>query len=198
VLVKHPREAFVDAATIDAQWQRLNFTGRPDLERAVDEFERFAAMLRYAGAEVITLPPDDRATLDSIYVRDASIVSPGGVILCRMGKVSRAGEPAAQERLLEGIPLARVCGRIEPPGTLEGGDVVWLDARTIVVGRGYRTNGDGIRQLRALLGPSVEVVEVPLPHWRGQGDVMHLMSLLSPIDRDLRPGLFTAVARSFS
>jgi N-dimethylarginine dimethylaminohydrolase len=78
-----------------------------------------------------------------------------------------------------------VCGRIEPPGSAEGGDVIWLDSSTFIVGRGYRTNADGIRQLRAILGRGVEVVEVPLPHWRGHHDVMHLMSLISPIDHDL-------------
>jgi N-dimethylarginine dimethylaminohydrolase len=102
-----------------------------------------------------------------------------------MGKATRASEPAAQERAFESIASVRICGRIEAPGTLEGGDVVWFDAKTIVVGRGYRTNADGIRQLRALLGPGVEVVEVPLPHWRGRDDVMHLMSLLSPVADDL-------------
>jgi N-dimethylarginine dimethylaminohydrolase len=78
-----------------------------------------------------------------------------------------------------------VCGRIESPGRIEGGDVIWLDARTFVVGRGYRTNAEGIRQLRTILGRNVDVVEVPLPHWRGQQDVMHLMSLISPVDHDL-------------
>jgi N-dimethylarginine dimethylaminohydrolase len=78
-----------------------------------------------------------------------------------------------------------VAGSIEPPGRIEGGDVVWLDARTVAVGRGYRTNAEGVRQFRALLGPQVDVIEVPLPHWKGPGDVMHLMSLISPVDRDL-------------
>ena len=78
-----------------------------------------------------------------------------------------------------------LCGRIEAPGLLEGGDVVWLDERTLVIGRGYRTNAEGIRQVRSLVGDSVDVIEVPLPHWRGDSDVMHLMSLISPVDRDL-------------
>jgi N-dimethylarginine dimethylaminohydrolase len=103
-----------------------------------------------------------------------------------MGKRAREPEPAAQERTLgaAGAGLA-IAGRIEAPGRLEGGDVVWIDDRTLVVGRGYRTNGAGIRQLRALLGDAVEVIEVPLPHWRGESDVMHLMSLISPVDNDL-------------
>jgi N-dimethylarginine dimethylaminohydrolase len=111
-------------------------------------------------------------------------VVPGGVVLCRMGKAQRAGEPAAQREAFErlGVP---VVGQIAAPGTLEGGDLVWLDPDTVVVGRGYRTNAAGIAQLRAIVGGAVEVVEIPLPHWRGQGDVMHLMSLISPVDADL-------------
>jgi N-dimethylarginine dimethylaminohydrolase len=185
VVVKHARDAFVDPATIAAQWQALNFSDAPDLGRAIDEHDRFIDILEQAGAAVERLPRDGNTTLDSIYARDASIVSPRGLILCRMGKAARDAEPSAQGRafatLADPPPIA---GRIEPPGRIEGGDVVWIDDRTIVVGRGYRTNGDGIRQLRDLLGPEVDVVEVPLPHWRGAGDVMHLMSLISPVDRD--------------
>jgi N-dimethylarginine dimethylaminohydrolase len=186
VVVKHPRDAFVDQQTIQSQWRKLNFTGAPDFARAVDEYEQFLDTLRSAGAAVHCLPADSSTTLDSIYARDASIVSRGGMILCRMGKAARQPEPAAQERSFRASALnVPIAGRIAAPGSLEGGDVVWIDDRTLVVGRGYRTNAEGIRQLRVLLGPSVEVIEVPLPHWRGESDVMHLMSLISPVDRDL-------------
>jgi N-dimethylarginine dimethylaminohydrolase len=132
------------------------------------------------------LPPDAATTIDSIYVRDASIVTPRGLVLANMGKRLRAGEPEAQARAMAALGAAAPpIGRIEDPGRLEGGDVVWLSASRVAVGRGYRTNAEGICQLRALLGPSVEVIEVPLPHWRGPGDVLHLMSLLSPVDHDL-------------
>jgi N-dimethylarginine dimethylaminohydrolase len=184
VVVKHPRDAFVDDQTIAAQWQPLNFSGPPDLARAVDEHDRFVAILRAAGAAVDYLPRDPSTTLDSIYAYDASIVSPRGMILCRMGKQAREGEPASHERAFGALNVA-VAGRIEPPGRLEGGDTFWADDRTIVVGRGYRTNAEGIRQLGALVGSAVEVVEVPLPHWRGERDVMHLLSLISPVDDDL-------------
>jgi N-dimethylarginine dimethylaminohydrolase len=133
---------------------------------------------------VHALPRDPQTTLDSIYVRDASIVSPAGPIMCAMGKAERTTEPAAQENALDGLGFT-IAGQIAAPGTLEGGDVIWLDDETVAVGRGYRTNAEGIRQLRALVGESVDVIEVPLPHWHGQSDVMHLMSLISPIDRDL-------------
>lgn len=186
VAVKHPRDAFVDQATIARQWQELHFTAAPDLDAAMREHDLFVEALSNAGAQVHLLPRDETTTLDSIYVRDASIVCERGLILCRMGKAQRIEEPAAQERAaLAGQMPVTICGRIEPPGRVEGGDVIWLDSRTFVVGRGYRTNADGIRQLRAILGNKVEVVEVPLPHWQGQQDVMHLMSLISPIDHGM-------------
>jgi N-dimethylarginine dimethylaminohydrolase len=185
VAVKHARDAFGDAESVQRQWRALNYSAAPDVSRAATEHDVFVGILREAGADVRFLPPDDSTTLDSIYVRDASILSPHGLILCGMGKPQRASEPAAQQRAFATPPAVTVAGRIEPPGTLEGGDLIWLDPETVAVGHGYRTNAEGIRQLRALLGGSVRVIDVPLPHWRGDQDVMHLMSLISPVDRDL-------------
>lgn len=185
VALKHARDAFVDDATAAAQWRSLGFTAPPDVPRAIAEYDRFIALIEASGAEIHLLAPDSRTTLDSIYVRDASIVTVRGVVLCNMGKRARAGEPKAQEAAFASLPATPVIGEIREPGRLEGGDLIWLDQYTVVVGRGYRTNDEGIRQLRALLDPDVELVVVPLPHWRGDADVMHLMSLISPIDRDL-------------
>ena len=184
VVVKHARDAFIDEPTIAAQWKQLNYTAPPDLARAIEQHDRFIEILRSAGATVYTLPPDPRTTLDSIYVRDASIVSRLGMLQCSMGKAERETEPAAQRKAFDHLGLM-VYGQIRPPQTLEGGDLIWLDAETIAVGRGYRTNPEGIKNLRAFAGPTVKVIEVPLPHWHGPTDVMHLMSLISPIDRDL-------------
>jgi N-dimethylarginine dimethylaminohydrolase len=111
-------------------------------------------------------------------------MTPGGLVLCRMGKPARIAEPESQGRALRSRGLT-VLGSIEPPGALEGGDLVWLDERTLVVGRGYRSNDEGIRQLRVLVGSDVTTVVVPLPHYRGPQDVFHLMSILSPVDNDL-------------
>jgi N-dimethylarginine dimethylaminohydrolase len=184
VVVKHPHDAFVSQDEIRRQWRDLHFLSEPDLGRAVDEAGAFVEILRGAGAEVRTLPRGTGVGLDSIYARDASVVAPGGMVLARMGKRERAGEPEAQGAAFRewGIP---VVGAIHPPGALEGGDVVWLSEQAVAVGRGYRTNDDGIRQLQRLVGPTVEVIVVPLPHWRGPADVFHLMSIISPVDRDL-------------
>ena len=115
----------------------------------------------------------------------AVIVLQQGVVLCNMGKAARAGEPAALGAYFQSLGLP-VLGAISGEGHLEGGDVVWLDERTLAVGQGYRSNAEGLRQLRALLGQAVdEVIAVPLPHWTGPDDCLHLMSNLSPVDRDL-------------
>jgi len=184
VVLKHPRDAFGDQSQIDRQWQDLRFTAAPDLARACHEYDAFVETIASTGAAIDYLPADSRTTLDSIYVRDASLVTERGVILCAMGKPQRITEPDAMAEACQTMGLP-VVGRIVPPGRIEGGDVVWLDASTLVVGRGYRTNDAGIRQLGAILGPSVDIVVVPLPHWTGESDVMHLMSLISPVDADL-------------
>ena len=140
---------------------------------------------RRPAAKLLWLAADGDTTLDSIYARDAAIVSERGVITASMGKASRAGEPEAEERELRacGWPIA---GSIAAPGHLEGGDLIWLDARTLAVGQGARTNAEGIRQLKGLLHDSFdELIVVPLPDYSGQHDVMHLMSLISPVDADL-------------
>jgi len=184
IVLKHARDAFASQSQIDRQWRDLRFTAAPDFDRACREYDAFIEAIAMTGAAIDYLPTDPQTTLDSIYVRDASLVTDRGVILCAMGKPQRLSEPDAIAVACSAINLP-VIGRIVAPGRVEGGDVVWLDDDTVVVGRGYRTNDAGIEQLRTLLGPSVDVIVVPLPHWRGEGDVMHLMSLLSPVDADL-------------
>ena len=185
VVVKHARDAFRDPAAVERQWRELRYLARPDVTAATSEYECFLALLEASGVETLCLPPHDTVGLDSLYARDVAIVCDRGVILCNMGKPQRRTEPAAMEAAFRtaGIPIR---GRVTGAGTVEGGDVCWIDGRTLAVGRGYRTNEAGIEQLRDLVRDCVdEVVVVPLPHWRGPEDVFHLMSMVSPIDRDL-------------
>ncbi len=185
LVLKRPGEAFQSNEFINDQWKDLNYEGPPDLAHAVNEHEDFVELLREFGIGIHYLPSSPGTGLDSIYVRDAAIVSDKGAILCNMGKTARSGEPAAQECAFRelGIPII---GSVSGAGSIEGGDVAWIDERTLAVGRGYRTNDEGINQLRAFLGDTIdELLVVPLPHWRGPTDVFHLMSILSPIDADL-------------
>ena len=184
LLLNPAASTFVSQRAIDAQWQQLNYLERPDYARAVAEYADFVALLQAEDIEIGFLPEAADTTMDAIYIRDASIVSDAGSILCNMGKLDRHAEP---EACRDGYAAFQtdIRGVIVPPGRIEGGDVAWLDGNTLAVGRGYRTNDEGIEQLRRLLPETVELIVVPLPHWQGPADVFHLMSVLSPIDHDL-------------
>jgi dimethylargininase len=110
-------------------------------------------------------------------------VGEDGAVLLRPGKAGRRTEPAALASSLAaaGVPVA---AEIATPALAEGGDIVWLDGRTLLVGIGYRTNSAALPALADAF-PGVEVVAFDLPHWDGPGAVMHLMSFLSPLDDDL-------------
>jgi N-dimethylarginine dimethylaminohydrolase len=183
--LKHPRQAFINEESIDSQWPDLNYFGPPDFTRAVEEFEAFTELLKKDVPEIHYLPQHDRTGLDSIYVHDPVVMTSRGAVLCNMGKEKRGGEPAALEEFLTELDIP-VLGSVSGRGRLEGGDVVLLDQNTLAVAEGYRTNKEGIRQLRDLTEnfiPNIQIVA--LPHWQGPDDVFHLMSILSPVDHDL-------------
>ena len=186
LLVKHARDAFQGPEAIAAEWRALNFTASPDFSRAIDQYEAFLGLLRSSDCEIVMLPKADGVGLDSIYVRDASVVCDRGVILCNMGKPQREREPAALEAALR-LLGCRSSGSIRPPGRLEGGDVAWLNERT----HGSRprlpsrTTRASHSSVPSLVTVSTNFMTVPLPHWRGADDVFHLMSIISPVDRDL-------------
>lgn len=184
VAVRRPADSFVSEAKIDAEWKDLNYHSRPDFQKSVAEFDAVEKVLKAAGAEVIALPPDDSLTLDAIYTHDALVITPRGLVKPRMGKPQRRKEAEVNGAALAklGIPIA---GEITGDGKVEGGDLVWVDRQTLLAGVGYRTNLEGVRQLQALCGSEVEVKWFDLPHYKGRPDVFHLMSVLSPLDKDL-------------
>jgi N-dimethylarginine dimethylaminohydrolase len=185
VFIKKATDAFVDQATIAKQWKELNFLNEPDFLIAQNEYHHFEKILRTNNTEIKHFEKDASVTMDSIYCRDASIATDKGMILCTMGKAGRVNEPAAAAKIYEALGIS-ILGEIKSPGTVEGGDVAWLDQKTLAVGRTYRTNAEGIRQLRELLSPDgIEVMEIQLPHYKGPSDVFHLMSIFSPVDKDL-------------
>ena len=177
VLVRAPRPEDV------AGWRAYGWRAEPDFGRLQAEHEAFRTILSDAGAEVVLAETPLGVCPDAIYAYDSSLVTSRGAILLRPGKEGRRAEVEAMAAdLVEaGVPIA---GRLEAPATAEGGDTVWLDERTLLVGRGYRTNDAGVAALRATL-PDVEVIAFDLPHLHGREEVLHLMSLLSPLDVDL-------------
>lgn len=184
VALRHVEEAFVSPEKVAAEWRDLNYHQAPDFDAAMKEYDAFAKILDEEGAEIVWLPQVDSLTLDSIYVRDATALTPGGFVPCPLGKEARRPEAeiAAEHYATAGLTKA---GSLPDGAILEGGDMVWLDTATCVIGEGYRTNAAAIAAYAELCGPAVEVVYVPLPHYKGPSDVFHLMSMLSPVDADL-------------
>jgi dimethylargininase len=166
-----------------AAWKPYGWREEPDPARMEEEHEAFRALLGDAGVEVIVAATPHSLDPDAIYVYDPALVTDDGAVMLRPGKEGRRGEVEvmAADFVEAGLPIA---GRLDAPAMVEGGDTLWLDERTLLVGRGYRTNDEGIRQLAEVL-PGVDVVAFDLPHLRGAGEVLHLMSLLSPLDVDL-------------
>jgi dimethylargininase len=177
VLVRPPRAAGF------ATWREYGWRSEPDVAKLVEEHEAFCNALAAGGAEVVpadtALPTDP----DAIYVFDPAILSDSGAIVLRPGKEGRLVETDAIAADFEdaGVPIA---ARLEAPASADGGDTIWLDESTLLVGRGYRTNDHAIHALQAAL-PGVDVLAFDLPHLHGSEVVMHLLSLLSPLDEDL-------------
>ncbi len=180
VLVRRPDEAFGDADP--ARW---HYTSRPDLQEARREHDALVDLLRGAGAEVIehSEPQPDRA--DAIYVFDPVLITDRGAVLLRMGKVLRRGEEEALGRRLREVGVPTFAA-LQGEATAEGGDLLWLDRHTLAAGQGFRTNAEGLRQLREILAPlDVEVIPVELPYFGGPEACLHLLSLISLVDHDL-------------
>ncbi|MEQ9102451.1 MAG: arginine deiminase family protein [Imperialibacter sp.] len=185
LVIKPSSHAFISEEKVAREWQALNYLQKPGFALANEEYKKFERMLKATGVQLLHLPENEELSIDSLYCRDASVSTDFGMIICRMGKEARAREPEAQKRFFADNEIT-IMGEIVAPGTLEGGDVAWLDSKTLAVGHTYRTNLEGIAQLKAMLEPKgVEVVVAELPHYRGPSDVFHLMSILSPVDKNL-------------
>ncbi len=165
-----------------ARWREHGWRAASDHPAAAAEHEGFCALLEEAGAEVV-VSRHEPGNPDAIYVYDPVLVGDDGAVLLRPGKEARRDEPAALEDALAAASVP-VSATLTEPAFAEGGDTVWLDERTLLVGIGYRTNAEAVPALEAAF-PSVEVVPFDLPHWNGAGEVMHLMSFISPLDEDL-------------
>ena len=165
-----------------ARWREYGWRSAPDHAAAAAEHEAFRGVLEDAGAEVI-VSSHDPGNPDAIYVYDPVLVGGEGAVLLRPGKEGRRGEPGAIADALVAadVPIA---AELVSPVVAEGGDTVWLDAETLLVGIGYRTNPAAVGALESAF-PGVQVLTFDLPHWNGRGEVMHLMSFISPLDRDL-------------
>jgi dimethylargininase len=166
-----------------ANWSQYGWRAEPDPVAIAREHEELCILLSDAGAEVVLSEEPVQGDPDAIYAYDPVLIGPSGAVLLRIGKPGRVAEAEALVPALEaaGIPVA---ARMDARATADGGDIFWLDERTVLVGRGYRTNNAGIAAIRTFL-PFADVIAFDLPHLRGRGEVLHLMSLVSPLSDDL-------------
>ena len=180
VLVRRPDIAFGYADP--ARW---HYTEKIDLGRAQAEHDAFTEILRETGAEVIYHDGIQPDAADAIFVFDPAIVTDHGAVILRMGKPLRRNEPGSMADRLATLDIP-ILGRLSGPAQVEGGDTVWLDERTLAVGRGFRTNDPGISQLRTMLEPlGIQIVTYDLPYYDGVSACLHLGSYISLVDTNL-------------
>ncbi|MDE2943286.1 MAG: arginine deiminase family protein [Gemmatimonadota bacterium] len=173
-------------ATLEADPGRWHYAGPIEPDRLLRQYDAFTERVAASGAEIEWIGGTaDDGLADAMFPFDPSFMTPGGAILLRPGKELRQPEVASHEGLYRrlGVP---VIGAIEAPGIAEGGDLMWVDESTLAAGRGFRTNQAGIDQLQAMVAPlGIEVRAFDLPMWNGSAACLHLLSLVSPLDRDL-------------
>jgi len=185
VIVKDPKDAFRSQTHLSEEWKTFNYLSEPDYEEALSEYAEFIGILGKYVETIEYLPIADEVGLDSLYAHDPVKFTPNGAIILKSGKKLRQPEAAVYKDFLrqKGIPIIR---ELTGEAVSDGGDIVWLDDRTLVVGRGYRTNDEAIRQLKEMTADMVdEFIVVQLTHDLGEAECLHLMSFISMVDRDL-------------
>jgi len=182
VLVCSPATAGWDKPANMALWQELGFHHGVNSGQAVAQHAALCRELQTVGAELVSLPTSPALTLDAVYAHDASVSTDYGMIILRPGKGNRVAESARHREFYQQMNIP-VLGEVRAPAVAEGGDMIWLGSRTLLIGQGYRTNSAGIQQIRELLAPEgVEVLSAPLPYGPGPSACLHLMSLISLLD----------------
>lgn len=180
VLVRQPAPPISDS-----DQTMFGYPNRPNHDQAVREHNDFVTKLQELGVDVIVADAPEAGELDALFVYDPSFTTDEGLLLCRPGKIPRRGEVAMAQDAAKALKIP-IFGEVKAPGTVEGGDMLWLDRNTLAIGEGYRTNAPGIDQIAVFLRPlGVDVVRVPLPYWHGPDECLHLMSLISPVDEKL-------------
>lgn len=185
VIVKHPKDAFISQEHLGREWKRFNYINEPDFLKAQHEYEQFIAIIKEHVGNIEFLPVSERVGLDSLYAHDPVKFMPKGAIILKSGKTLRQPEAEVYKDFLQEKEIP-IVGELTGEAVADGGDIVWLDDRTLLIGRGYRTNDEAIRQIKEMVADQVEeVIVVQLPHDQGENECLHLMSIISIVDKDL-------------
>ncbi|USK41442.1 amidinotransferase [Cytobacillus firmus] len=185
VIVKHPKEAFICQEHLRSEWKKFNYISEPDYMKAQQEYEQFLSIIKKHVGHIEFLPVSEKAGLDSLYAHDPVKFTKKGAMILKSGKKLRQPEAEIYKEFLQekNIPIL---GELTGDAVADGGDLVWLDDRTLLIGRGYRTNDEAIRQIIEMTKEIVdECIVVPLPHDQGEEECLHLMSFISIVDENL-------------
>ncbi|MBT2699568.1 amidinotransferase [Bacillus sp. ISL-40] len=185
VIVKHPNESFISQEHLKKEWEKFNYIHEPDFSKAQQEFEQFLSIIKQHVDHIEFLPASERVGLDSLYAHDPVKFTKKGAIILKSGKKLRQPEAEVYKQFLieKDIPIL---GELTGEAVADGGDLVWLDDRTLLIGRGYRTNDEAIRQIKEITKGLVdECIVVQLPHDQGEDECLHLMSFISIVDENL-------------
>lgn len=180
VLMRRPGSSLLSANP--DEW---HYGPRFDAQKALRQYDTFAGLVAKSGPDIVWIEDRGDGLADAMFTHDPSLMTEEGALILNMGKALRKREPALHEDVYRkaGIPIL---GRIETPGTVEGGDCIWVDRTTLAIGRGVRSNQAGIDQATAILKPlGVSVMTFDLPLWAGEAACLHLMSVMSPLAPDL-------------
>lgn len=143
-----------------------------DLERAIAQWETYVGILGEHGWTTIEVQPADDCP-DAVFIEDSVVMYANVAVSSRPGAISRRPEPAGTRSVVEDLGCS--LNQIREPGTLDGGDILKVGS-TVYVGRGGRTNAEGVRQLRAILTPlGAQVVAVPVTK------VLHLKTAVTAL-----------------
>lgn len=177
----------VRVPTRDADYEAAHWLGAPDeldLDALIRDHQIFVQLLRDLGCDVEVLP-EAPGLADAIFTYDPAFVIPSGVIQLQGAKEARIKEPALLAGDLNALGVPTV-GVLTGDATADGGDLFWLDEKTIGLGRTYRTNAEGEKQLRAIFAQDgIEVMTFHMPHALGPEFCLHMMSVISPVREDL-------------
>lgn len=185
VILKHPNDAFRSQEHLCQEWKKFNYIQEPNFILAQQEYEQFLSLLKQHVAQIEFLPAVETVGLDSLYAHDPVKFTPKGAIILKSGKELRQPEAEVFKQFLQEKEIP-ILGELMGDARADGGDLVWLDDRTLLIGWGYRTNEAAIQQIKELTNDFVdEFIVVPLPHGRGESECLHLMSIISLVDADL-------------
>ncbi|GGR40231.1 dimethylargininase [Streptomyces netropsis] len=146
-----------------------------DAALALRQWHGYVEALRAHGWRTVEATPADDCP-DGVFIEDTMVVFRNVALIARSGAAGRRAERAGAKEAVAALGCS--VDRIREPGTLDGGDVLKV-GDTLYVGRGGRTNADGVRQLRAVFGPlGARVVAVPLG---GGAKVLHLKSAVTAL-----------------